>query len=699
MKSAYQTPITIKDALERVHRHDYVLPAIQREFVWEPDQICRLFDSLMRGYPIGTFLFWNVQATTARDFQFYDVVQDYHQLKNPHSQAVKFPQARDVVAILDGQQRLTALNIGLCGSFAEKLPRKRLDPYPTKRLYLDLCHQGDVEEDMQYRLAFLSDEDLGRASNDAHWYPVSSVLHLPNAGHAVFQYVQSAGLASHESAFLTLASLHQVVHDDGIISYYLENSQELDKVLDIFIRVNSGGTVLSKSDLLLSVATAQFQTLDAREEVHGLVDDLNATGHGFNFSKDLALKSGLVLSDVSDIAFRVQNFNARNIALLEAGWPRIDQALRLAAKLLASFGFSASTLKANTVLIPIAHYLHSRQHDDGYLTQAQWRDDREALRRWTIRSLVKPGIWGSGLDSIVTALRQVINESSGPFPVDALEIAMSRQGKSLRIDDSILDDLVEIPYRDKRVFAVLSRLYPGVDTRNEFHIDHVFPKSLFTPKRLEAAGIDLPMIDEFRNRFDRLPNLQLLEGPENQSKRNRMPSDWAKERYPDEIARTGWLAAHDLHDLPVDLQDFPRFYEARRSRMRARLAEVLGADTTAVATSPDSTPSGPPSAQPKGSGPMTDDAPSSVMTRSFFSETLADLVTSGRVAPGTRLSYVYRGTTYAIAVNADGTPVADGRLFESLSEAARLLTGQASVNGWLVWKLPDGRPVGDLRER
>ena len=58
---AFQTPITISDALERIHKRQYALPAIQREFVWSQEQICALFDSLMRGYPIGAFLFWEVK--------------------------------------------------------------------------------------------------------------------------------------------------------------------------------------------------------------------------------------------------------------------------------------------------------------------------------------------------------------------------------------------------------------------------------------------------------------------------------------------------------------------------------------------------------------------------------------------------------------------------------------------------------------
>ncbi len=56
---AFQTPLTIAAVVRDVQRRRYVLPAIQREFVWSDDKICALFDSLMRGYPIGSFLFWD----------------------------------------------------------------------------------------------------------------------------------------------------------------------------------------------------------------------------------------------------------------------------------------------------------------------------------------------------------------------------------------------------------------------------------------------------------------------------------------------------------------------------------------------------------------------------------------------------------------------------------------------------------------
>ena len=69
---AYETPITIKEAIDNIIKRHYVLPSIQREFVWDTGQIEMLFDSLMRDYPIGTFLFWKVDKAKIKDFQFYE---------------------------------------------------------------------------------------------------------------------------------------------------------------------------------------------------------------------------------------------------------------------------------------------------------------------------------------------------------------------------------------------------------------------------------------------------------------------------------------------------------------------------------------------------------------------------------------------------------------------------------------------------
>jgi hypothetical protein len=77
----------------------------------------------MQGYPFGTFLFWKVDEETSSKFKFYKFVLNYHERDAAHC-AELGPIRQSVIAVLDGQQRLTALNIGLRGSMALKQPNK-----------------------------------------------------------------------------------------------------------------------------------------------------------------------------------------------------------------------------------------------------------------------------------------------------------------------------------------------------------------------------------------------------------------------------------------------------------------------------------------------------------------------------------------------------------------------------------------------
>ena len=147
---AFQTPITIKDALTRIHDRDYALPAIQREFVWSQEQICALFDSLMRGYPIGAFYSGKSRRESVGKYNWYEFITHYHQRDSPHCQELTIADlSQGVTAILDGQQRLTALNIGIFGSYAEKLPRlwwNNPEAFPKRYLYLKLTAKADDDE-------------------------------------------------------------------------------------------------------------------------------------------------------------------------------------------------------------------------------------------------------------------------------------------------------------------------------------------------------------------------------------------------------------------------------------------------------------------------------------------------------------------------------------------------------------------------
>ena len=167
----------------------------------------------------------------------------------------------------------------------------------------------------------------------------------------------------------------------------------------------------------------------------------------------------------------------------------------------------------------------------------------------------------------------MVDEHGGDgFPAAKIEEEMTRRGKSLAFAPEELQDLAE---SKDRAFALLSTLYPFVDTQhNQFHIDHIFPKSRFTWRRLKDAGVPEDDISRFQDRADRLPNLQLLAGGPNQEKSATLPREWLDRLGPEKAAEHRRL--HDLGEVPADIADFNEFYEARRNRLLGRLEILLG---------------------------------------------------------------------------------------------------------------------------
>ena len=567
----------MKTTLDRIWKHDYVLPAIQREFVWNPKQICKLFDSLMQGFPVGTFLFWKIEPVTSKNFCFFDFSRAYHQRDNPHCPPLGKAPDGPVTAVLDGQQRLTALNVGLRGSLAVKEPNKWWNnpkAFPVKKLYLDLLHEPiPGEEGAIYRFEFLTDERGAALTSGEFWFPVNRIFGMAEQSEPMV-YLAEQGLGNTTCAVKSLYRLQAMVHNALVMSYYEEESQDIEKVLNIFIRTNSGGTVLSYSDLLLSIATAQWES-DARSEINTLVDALNVTGLGFNFSKDFVLKAGLMLSDIASVGFKVENFDRDNMKKLESNWSQVAETLRLTARLIASFGLSRDTITADSALLPVAYYLHTRRCDDGYMTSKVEAEDREIVKHWLIRSLIKPGIWGSGLDVLLTALREVIRNTTGKFPDESLEREMRARGKSLTFTQEEVEELADMKYGSRDLFGLLTLLFPFVDTRNQFHIDHVFPSAVFHARKLKHLGLSEDEVERLQDSKDRLSNLQLLEGPDNQSKNDQMPAKWIAETYKKDEDRKDYISRHMLDGVMTGLSGFEAFFKGRRQRLLERIVVVL----------------------------------------------------------------------------------------------------------------------------
>jgi len=576
---SFQMPITIAAVVEGIHQRRYLLPAIQREFVWKPAQIEQLFDSILRGYPIGSFLFWEVSPESQGKYQFYDFIRDYHEKTGRHNPKANLAGVSGVTAVLDGQQRLTSLYIGLRGSYAfrTKYSWNHLDAnFPVRKLYLDLL-EPDSDWDGGYRFKFLTAKDHDH--EPGRWFEVGKILDFDGMK-GLNAYLRSRpDLEGHDFAVEALMDLFQRIRVDTTMNYFEEKVQDLDKVLNIFIRVNSGGTPLSYSDLLLSVATAQWTKLDAREEITRLVDDLNGIGLGFRFDRDFVLKACLALADIPSVVFKVTNFTTDNMRRIEDGWPDLESALRAAVSLVASFGYSAQTLTSANSVIPIAYFLRSRGYDQKWVEAPGSLLERDRIRRWITTALLK-GTFGDQADTVLSTIRSCIAETTGGFPLEEIQRRLLLIGKSMRFEPAEIDAMLDARYGRREAFQVLSMLYPHVDFRNVFHQDHIHPKSSCTEKSLRARGMSDEQARWIADRVDDVANLQLLEGPQNLAKSARAFDEWFDDEatFPTAGSREAY---RERHFIPAgvgrELSAFPAFYEARRDLMRSALGAALGA--------------------------------------------------------------------------------------------------------------------------
>ena len=161
-------------------------------------------------------------------------------------------------------------------------------------------------------------------------------------------------------------------------------------MLQVFVRANSGGQPLEYSDLLLATATAQWENLDARAEIHQFTDDLNGIGHGYAFAKDFVLKACLYLTDDLPIQYKVRNFTKSNLRLIEANWVTIKESLATAVRQIARFGFQQKNVVAPFALLPIA--LFTKASGNWSLDTSSSANDafsQMAIRKWFILPTLK----------------------------------------------------------------------------------------------------------------------------------------------------------------------------------------------------------------------------------------------------------------------------------------------------------------------
>ena len=564
----------MRAVIEEIKSRKIYLPAIQRKYVWDDDQITRLMDSIMLGYPIGTFLFWKVRKSiiNKKEYSMYEFIKDFHErdvYKNP-SAPQPFPIGSDeetIWAVLDGQQRLTSLYIALQGSMSRKLPNKRWkndDAFPIKELYLDLHSQRTDEEDISYEFKFLTQEEAKKQKDDKLWYLVKDILKY-SQDELVTDLIIPNGWASDKVAMKNISLLHTRLVGDEIINYFEVQTDSIDSVLDIFVRVNSGGTVLSKSDLLFSTIVSHWDK--ARDEIDKLLAEINKIGEGYKFSNDFIMRTCLYVLDMS-VTLKVETFKKESVLKIKNNWENIRKAIKDTVDLLNEFGFNSENIISYVAVSPMVYYRFKGGNFDA--------ESKSELRKYIVISQVRQ-VFGAATNSALTSIREALKAApTDSFKMGNLLKVRFTGERTLRYTSEEIDAMFDTYEIGAYTFMLLSLLYPNLKySQKGFHQDHMHPYAGFEESKIanlklpDGSVIDDVRKDEWRRRRNTLANLQLLEGRENERKNATPLVDWIK------VIANSENAKYMPSDSSYELSHFEDFMDKRQKLMSDALKAIL----------------------------------------------------------------------------------------------------------------------------
>lgn len=555
----------------------YFLPSIQREFVWErsENRIEKLFDSLLQDYPIGAIIVWNIMKKIDQEHITWEVYKffDNYDEDDPHSDPKNLNGITQLKLVLDGQQRLTALNIGLQGSYTYSSYNKKKCTKLFINLFSEIENDPDNTYGLKYELKFF--EKKPDDSNDALWFEIGRVLKYHDKTSSedfksdfedLIEKDANGEKEKIKKAKNILGQIWQTFCNSDLIHEIPVNTPDDEKVLNIFVRTNDGGLKLEKADLLLSYMESNpdiFQPLRARKEINNFLDEINTEKvdkPNYYFTKDDILKACLVLTDDLSVQYKLSNFNKTNLTLISDNWGNIKKYFTITVNIIAKFGFSYKNLTSKNAIIPIAYYLMKKSYNHSII-YSQVKNDiqiKNEIIRWFSFSLLT-GAFGGSSDTTLKNMRDGINKGKSFKDL--------YQGKSIDIE-TITKWVDKENYHSKYSHLILMLLSP---TRlwDNCHQDHIFPISKFSKDELIKYGIADKNIDAYQSYANSISNLHLLNPANNLIKNNDDFIDWSNNQNKE------FLKSDFIPDVDLNFSNFLEFIQKRRLLLIDELKRIF----------------------------------------------------------------------------------------------------------------------------
>ena len=525
----------ISTILDHIDSGHMALPEFQRGYVWNRKQVRELFDSLYRRHPVGGLLVWATQSNGAD-----------HRGEGQLAAGV-------VKLLLDGQQRITSLY-----GVARGRPPEFFDG--NAQAFEGLYFHVDEEIFAFYQPS--------RMKGDSLWINVSELMQKGTVGDFIARLLALSEDKTRLNDFISrLSALISIKDIDLHVDEVTGTDKSLDIVVDIFNRVNSGGTKLSKGDLALARICADWP--EGRGEMKAQLAVWQKSG--YKFELDWLLRSvNTVLTGEAKFSY----LHEKSAEEIQNGLKRATKTVNTALNTIAGrLGLDHARVLFGRFAIPVmARYLDQR---NGPLDERE----RDKLLFWYFQAGMR-GRFSGSVESKIDQDLALIEEIEGGLDRLIEQLRLGYGG--LRVEPGHFDEW-SLGARFYPVLYMLTRMGEARDWgtglplrvdllggMNKLEVHHIFPKS-----RLYARDYKRPEVNA-------LANFCFLTKDTNLSISNRLPEEYFPEieEKHEGALRSQWI--------PMDpelwrIENYRDFLEARRALLaeetNKRLTELLHGDT------------------------------------------------------------------------------------------------------------------------
>lgn len=563
MSRLIDNSITIYEALDNIKNGRYVMPAFQRQYVWSMEQIEKLWDSILLDYPIATFLFWHVDDSNVTWDTYFcnflsDVIFDSRKSADSVNYELTSINVKNTdIAILDGQQRLTSLYLSLLGEayIRPKNARKIGGDMIITKLLIELNKNKNSVDEEEYnskKFDIKFSDKIGKISPTQ--FELKSILHEKFQDKETRKIAIEAAIAnvpsdSKEYATSILNKLCIKIFQEKLIRYTEIIDMKQDDALEMFVRFNSGGKPLRKSDITMSILEAYWPS--ARNEFGKiLVDSYEGFGTDFIIRAALMLYGDVVKS----------NINKGIAETLKNDWIEFKKALTNLESLLKEMKIEVSHFSSSwNVLLPIIYYIYYNP---------EYSNNLVAIRAYLLRA-----IFFTYFQSGTTGKLQQMKSNINSFDYE-ITIEMLDQINDLRVTEGKIEDVLNSEKGSRVAGEVLYYLNLDWTNRNfKYEQDHLHPESRFNGNK--PSSVSVADWKNWRGMRNKLPNLHLLEGRSNGSKNDMRLIDYYNDMNNEQKARF-FEDAMISKDVSLEFEDFDKFYEVRKQTLASKIRELLG---------------------------------------------------------------------------------------------------------------------------